>query len=106
MTSFDVLPLCPIAVPLVGIFFGICACAFYLRRIAFEQRAIRKTLQARWDYDSFIFRWRNIQNMTEYGENILITAERAFLAANGGSLCKSESLFVQHHEQRAQDQMP
>lgn len=34
MTSFDVLPLWSIAVPLVGIFFGVWACARHLRRIA------------------------------------------------------------------------
>ncbi len=34
MTSFNVLSSCPIAVPLVGIFFGVWACARHLRRLA------------------------------------------------------------------------
>lgn len=34
MTSFDVLSLCSRALPLVGIFFGVWACARHLRRIA------------------------------------------------------------------------
>ncbi len=33
-------------------------CALYLRRIAQEVRAVRKLLQARWDYEMAKIKWR------------------------------------------------
>lgn len=47
MTTLEIFSICSAVVVLAAIPAGICVCAFYLRRIALELRAIREELQAR-----------------------------------------------------------